>query len=542
MGIVDDLAAAREAYERREWVAAYRALSDLDTDGLQADDFEALATTAYLLGRHNDCVQALQRAVYANEAAGNDAGAIRSAVRLALVLTLGGEPAVGGGWAARAERMLDHVADGAPEHGHVAVYQAMSCVFAGDLPAAMAHARAAAECALGHRDPDLLAHALNTKGRLMVHAGDVPAGLRLMDESLVGVIAGDVSPIVAGVVYCNTIEACSLVCDYGRMIEWTSALVAWCDSQPGLVAFTGQCAVHRGQLMRLRGAFRAAVSEFERAADRYALAGGGPAVGLAHEERGDVLRLLGDLRGAEQAYSDAVRHGSWSQPGQALLCSLRGDHDAAVGMIRPLLDQIDDPIRRTRILPAAVELLVAVGDLAEAARLADEAGTIAAAFGCPPVRAIHAHATGLVALARDEPSTAASQVRSAIAIWNDIGAAYEVARCRVVLGRALRRLGDERSALAELANARDLFVASEATPAADEARRLLGGTTPPGGLTPREVEVLRLVAAGRSNAEVAEELSVADKTVARHLSNIFTKLGVGSRTAAAAFAYEHGIA
>jgi DNA-binding CsgD family transcriptional regulator len=541
MGIVEDLEEAREAYERREWLDAYQALSGLDSADLRADDFTALATTAYLLGRHNDCVQALQRAFQANVDAGDPPAAARSALWLALVLTMRGERAVGGGWAARATRILDDLPDDVVERGYAAAHAALSCVVSGDFPAAFEHAAVVVEYGRRYKEPDLLAHGLNMTGRLMTHAGQVQEGLRLMDESLIGVVAGDVSPIVSGIVYCTTVEGCALVHDFGRMVEWTRALSSWCDAQPGLVAFTGQCAVHRGQMMRLRGAFDDAVEELERAAERYALSGGGPAVGLAHEERGDVLRLLGDLRGAERAYEQALRYGNRAQPGQALLCSARGDVGGAVGMIQSVLDEVGDPVERTRLLPAAVQIHLAAGDVAAASSLVSELGEIAAAFGSPGVLATHAYAAGTVALAADDPGQAAAAIRPAIDTWTELDAPYEIARCRVILGEAHRRLGDDRSATAELAAARDLFAEIGAEPAEQDARRRLGEDESPGGLTGREIEVLRLVAAGKTNAEVAAELVIAEKTVARHLSNIFTKLGVGSRTAAAAFAYEHGL-
>jgi DNA-binding CsgD family transcriptional regulator len=325
------------------------------------------------------------------------------------------------------------------------------------------------------------------------------------------------------------------------MAEWTRALTSWCDAQPGLVAFTGQCAVHRGQLLRLRGAFDDAVEELERAAERYALGGGGPAVGLAHEERGDVLRLLGDLRDADRAYEQALRHGSRAQPGRALLCSARGDPQGAIGMIEPLLDEVGDTVGRARLLPAAVQIHLAAGDVPATASLVRELHEIATAFGCAGMLAISAHAAGSVALAEDDPARAVAAIRPAIDMWTELGASYELARCRVILGEAQRSLGDERSARSELAAACDLFAEIGARPAEFDTRRRLGHAESPGGLTDREIQVLRSVAAGKSNAEVAAELVIAEKTVARHLSNIFTKLGVSSRTAAAAFAFEHGL-
>jgi DNA-binding NarL/FixJ family response regulator len=291
--------------------------------------------------------------------------------------------------------------------------------------------------------------------------------------------------------------------------------------------------------MRFRGAFGDAVDELERAAERYALAGGSPALGLAHEERGDVLRILGDLDGAERAYEEAIEHGSRVQPGRALLWLAKNDPSSAAAAIRTVLDEVGDPVERNRLLPAAIDILVAADEVDEAARLADELAEIAASFGCPALAAATGRAAGAVAIARDDPSAAVAAVRPAIERWTELGAPYEAARCRAVLGIALRALGDEQSAMTELTMARDTFAGLGASPAENDVARLLPPDEVPGGLSPREVEVLRLVAAGRSNADIAAELVVADKTVARHVSNIFTKLDVHSRTAAAAFAFEH---
>jgi ATP/maltotriose-dependent transcriptional regulator MalT len=293
--------------------------------------------------------------------------------------------------------------------------------------------------------------------------------------------------------------------------------------------------------MRFRGAFRDAVEELDRAAERYALAGGDPAVGLAHEERGDVLLILGDLHGAERAYEQAVVYGSRVQPGRALLWLARGDPDSAATAIRTVLDEVADPVERNRLLGAAVDIFLAAGEIDEAARLVDELDAIAEAFGCLALSAAAGRAAGAVALARDHPVSAVAAVRPAVDRWTGLGSPYEVARCRFVLGMALRSLGDAPSAVAELTAAHDAFVALGTTPAAREVAGWLEPDEVPGGLSPREVEVLRLVAAGLSNSDIAIELAVADKTVARHLSNIFTKLGVGSRTAAAAFAYQHDL-
>jgi DNA-binding CsgD family transcriptional regulator len=358
---------------------------------------------------------------------------------------------------------------------------------------------------------------------------------------MISVVAGEVSPIFSGVVYCSSIEACQEVSDFDRAGQWTHALTNWCDSQPGLVAFTGQCAVHRGQLMKLHGAFEDAVAELHHAAARYAESGGGPAVGLAHYERAEVHRLRGEHDAAEAAYDEAAEHGHPTQPGRALLWLKRGRRDAAVAAVRRLLTERQDPVHRSQVLPAAVDVLVDIGEPEEAGPLAEELREIGAAFDCTGLRAAGCYAAAKVALALavggSEPGLAAA--REAAAVWGGLEAPYEVARSRILVGQALRLLGDEDSAVTDLTAARDSLADLGAKPAEREAAGLLGGTDAPGGLSPREIEVLRLVAGGKSNPEIAEALVLSEKTVARHLSNIFTKLDVGSRTAAAAFAYQH---
>jgi DNA-binding CsgD family transcriptional regulator len=538
MDVVEELVRAREAYDRRDWLAAYDGLSDASTDGLAAEDFLRLATVAYLLGRRNDCIQALQRAFAVNVEVGDVPAAVRCTFWLALVLLTEGETAVGGGWVARGQRLLDDLGEDVVERGYLLVHQMFRHIFTGE------YAEAADISAEVHRygmrfgDPDLVAMGLASHGRLLTSLGRVPEGLAMLDEAMVAVASGEVSPIFAGEIYCSMIEACQWISDFGRAAEWTSVLTRWCETQPGLVPFTGQCAVHRGQIMRLRGAYAEALDEFERALARYTLAGHSPAAGLAWAERAEVLRIRGDLGGAEAAYEQATGFGHDPQPGLALLWLARGRTDAAVAAARRVVAEPVEPVRRSQLLPAAVEVLLAAGDVDEAERLATELTSIARDFGCTALRAKATFAAGGLALARDEPARAVPALREACRLWAGLEAPYEVARCKVLLGSAFRTMGDEESALGELTAARRTFVGLGAGPDAARVGRLVAPTTP-GGLTARELEVLRLVASGRSNPEVAAALVLSEKTVARHLSNIFTKLDVGSRAAATAFAYEH---
>lgn len=541
MGVVEDLHQAREAFERREWVTAYRALTDLGEAGLTADDFVDLATTAQLLGHRNDCIQALQRAYHDYLQAGDRLGAVRAAFRLCMLLLTTGEMAVGGGWLARAERLLDeHGQDGA-ERGYLLLARTLEHIGRADLTAAQETAAAVTDYGRRFADPNLVAHGLNAEGRLLTGVGDVATGLRLLDEAMVGVVAGELETISAGTVYCSTIEACQWVGDIGRMAQWTHALTRWCADQPDLVAFTGQAAVHRAQLMRLHGAFQDALAELDLAVDRYEAYGGHPALALAYRERGDVLRVLGERAEAENAYVAAADEGLEVQPHRALLWLAEHRVDAALAAVRAVVASTGLPLLRHAIIPGAVEVLLTAGEVDEAAGLSEELAAIAESFGCAAVRASGEVVAAQVALARDDPRGAVESARSGLSTWSALSARYEAARCRVLVGRGLQLLGDAAGAEAELVAARSTCVALGAVPTVREVDLLLGRSNVPGGLSDREVEVLALVAHGLSNARIAAELHLAEKTVARHLSNIFTKLDVGSRTAAAAFAFEHGL-
>jgi DNA-binding CsgD family transcriptional regulator len=325
------------------------------------------------------------------------------------------------------------------------------------------------------------------------------------------------------------------------MSEWTSALERWCAEQPGLLAFTGQCAVHRGQLLRLRGEWGPALDEFELAAVRYREVGSPDAAALAAYEAGEVLRLRGEHAGAEASYERAADRGFEPQPGLALLWLGRGELAAAVAATDRLLAEPGGPVQRCRILPAAVEVLLAAGQVDRARDLAEELSGIADDFGCEPLKAAAAQAAGAVELSGGDPAGALPYLRKAQQLWARSEAPVDRARARALMGLALGEIGDAEASRRDLEAARTVFRQVGAQPYADEVDRLLAPASLPAGLSPREAEVLRLVASGRSNAQIAADLVLSEKTVARHLSNIFTKLSVGSRTAATAFAFEQGL-
>lgn len=540
MGVVE-LDKTRAAFDRGDWKAAFEGWSSVEPAALTNADLEDLATAAELLGHHDETVLALQRAFACWQEAADRSRAVLCAFRLAMTAAEHGEPALFAGWASRAQGLVEESSDEGPERGWVAFLRMFRALGAGEYGVAAAAADEATELGHRHHDPDLIAMGLCSQGRLAIYAGRVAAGLGMLDEAMVRVIAGEASPIIAGHVYCTAIEGCQEISDFRRMAEWTSALERWCAAQPGLLAFTGQCAVHRGQMMRIRGEWAEALDELELAARRYERIGSPDAVGLAACEAGDVHRLRGEWEQADAAYQVAADHGHDPQPGLALLWLACGRDDAARAAIDRLMTQSGGPVQRCRVLPAAVDVLLGAGDVEPARVAADELGSLATGFGSEPLEALASRAAGAVELAAGDASGALPYLRKASHLWTQLQSRYERACNQVLMARALAAVGDVDSSRRELEAARSTFRQLGARPAADEVSSLLAPPTLPAGLTSREVEVLRLVASGRSNAQIASALVLSDKTVARHLSNIFGKLDVRSRTAATAYAFEHGL-
>jgi ATP/maltotriose-dependent transcriptional regulator MalT len=536
-----ELARGREAAGRLAWAEAYTALSLADRSSpLAGEDQERLATAAHLLGRVEDCLRALQRAQQLHAEGGDPRRAARCAFWLAFHLINQGELTQASGWLARANRLLENEQECA-EHGYLLVPVALRQALAGDYPGARRTADRAA--AIGRRaaDPDLVALALSVHGRIMVREGRVGEGVVLLDEAMVAVVAGELSPIVAGAVYCSVIDACQEVLEWRRAHEWTDALAAWCGKQPDMVTYTGQCLVHRAEILQLHGAWPQAVEEAKRAGERLVQGADSYAIGAAFYQQGEVHRVLGDFTAAEDAYQQASRQGLEPQPGLALLRLAQGRTDAAAAAIRRVVAETSEGFRRAKLLPAQVEIVLAVGDVPAARDAADELTGIAERYDTPALQAIAGHAHGAVLLAEGDARAAVVALRGAWQAWRELEAPYEAARVRVLVGLGCRALGDEETATMELDAARGMFAQLGAAP--DLARLATlerrEAASRGHGLTARELQVLRLVAAGKTNHAIATDLVLAAKTVDRHVSNIYTKLGVSSRAAATAYAYQH---
>ncbi|WP_242498489.1 helix-turn-helix transcriptional regulator [Nocardioides ganghwensis] len=532
---------AADHYARGDWQAAYDAWSRTGPDGLSAAELDSFGAAVELVGSHDEVVPVLQRAFRAHHQAGDLHAAAGCAFRLSMSLAEHGEHALAAGWAARATELVDEIGAECAERGWVTFLMMFRALGEGDLVEAERLAREAYDVGRRFHDADLTAMSTCARGRMSIMTGHFAEGLAQLDDSMVRVVAGELSPVIAGHVYCTAIEGAQEVSDFGRVAEWTAALERWCDAQPGLLAFTGQCAVHRGQLMRLRGAWDDALREWSLAAERYVALGTPAAIGLTALETGDVLRLRGDLDAADDAYQRAADLGVDPQPGLALLWLAQGRSSASVAAVDRLLASPAGPVERCRTLPGAIEVLLASGEVERAGPLARELESLATAVGAAVLSAAAAQAQGAVALAAADAAGGLPYLRKAHQLWSRSSSPYDAAVTRLLIGRCLLALGDTSSAERELTAARAVFRQVGAAPMADLASSLLAPASLPGGLTAREVEVLRLVASGRSNPQIAAELVLSEKTVARHLSNIFVKLDVASRTAAAAYAFEHGL-
>lgn len=531
-----DLSDARKLHQVGRWDEACVAFAAA-ADTMDASDLEAFAEAAQLTGRHADAVAALERAFALRHAQSDVVAAASNAYWLFQEFLWAGELTRAGGWVTRMQQLAEE-SGAAPDWLQVALaYGCLGRAQYGEAKDLLAGLRGR----MGG-DADVQAMASLLTARAFLFEENPTDGLSALDEAMVLVLDGQTSPRVTSGVYCAAISNCEEeVGDLARALEWATALERWMSGLPTVIGgpFMSNCRVYRAALVRRRGRWSDARHELEEAAHDLAAGHGALVVGHAYYELGEVCRLLGEFEAAEQAYRNATAMGSSAHPGLALLRLGQGDVRTAASGIRRALSEAERNSDRCRLLPAAVTVMVADGAIDEARETAGELAERAAELGTSAVSADVARALGEVALADGQAAAALTHLRRSAAIWRALAAPFEVASLSVLISQACRALGDDEGADLELEAARDTFAALGASGDLRRVDDLLGRATDTYGLTPRELEVLRLLASGRTNRAIAEQLFLSERTVHRHVSNLLAKLGVSSRTEAASVASQH---
>ena len=533
----------RESFQKQAWSAAFERLSAVDRESpLEPEDLGLLAQAALLIGREREGIDLLNRAHQAYLDRGEVQFAVRYAFWLGFTLLTSGESATASGWLSRASRLLDGQPD-CVEKGYLLLPAGYRAFHTGDPKTARTMMAEAAAIGKLFADKDLATLGLQGQGRALIRQGEISSGLALLDEAMVAVMAGDVSPLSSGAVYCSVLDACGEICDLQRAQEWTSALEEWCASQPDLVPYRGHCLVRRAELLQLRGAWADALDWAGKANEWLTRPSAKTIRGEALYQTGEIQRLRGNFAEANEAYQQASECCFVTGPGLAQLRLAQGDVQASKLAIQQLMGVVQAPGPRARVLDAYVEIMLSGGDVAAARAAAEELAGIAKQQDIPFLQALSSRALGAVLLAEGDAQAALATLRHSWTIWLQLGAPYEAARVQILISLSLRHLGDNESATQELTAARQHFLSLGAAADVSHVDRLLDtdASKSDSPLSIRELQVLKLVASGITNRAIADKLNISEKTVARHLSNIFTKLDLTSRSAATAYAYDHQI-
>lgn len=551
-----ELELGRAAYARRAWADAYELLSRADArEPLADEDLDRLGKAAGLCGRDAESLRLFERLYQLRADRDPPRRAANIAFWIGFRLQALGESGQSSAWLQRAQRLAEREPDGCAELGYVLIPTTFAILRKGEIEAGLASAQRV--LAIGERfaEPNVIAFGRMLTGRALVRSGEIERGLALSDEAMLSATSGELEPLVTGLIYCSVIATFQYVYALRRAREWTAALAGWCEAQPQLVPFAGSCLVFRAELLQLGGAWAEASAEMVRCSERPRFPADGSAAEAIYQQA-EIERMRGELAQAEDSYRRASELGREPQPGLALLRLAQGDLPAAQSAIRRVLATNQDELRRAQYLPAYVEIMIASGEQQAAAEAALELEQLAQRFTTEILAALAAHARGALLLAQGQAQQALPPLRAAFAVWQELDAPYIAARIRVLIGRACAALADRdgerleldaaRRAFEKLGAARDLALLDAAS-AGVVPTAVPAGQKPPSAeaathnLSARELEVLRLLATGKTNKAIAQALFLSEKTVDRHVSNIFAKLDVRTRAAATAFAYENGL-
>jgi DNA-binding CsgD family transcriptional regulator len=520
-----------------DWLADYAALSAADEEHpLPGEQLERLAVAAFVIGRDDETVAVRGRAYQDYLDRGMPDAALRCGFWIGFQLQNAGEWAQAAGWLSRLRRLLPECDSTDVIGVMLEVPSAVQQMVSGNSAAALPTFEAASATMHRAGEIDWFVLAELGRARCLQISGRFDESTDSMDEIMLHVTAGRTAPQVAGLAYCSVVGMCVERFDLLRAQEWTRALSSWVDDQHGMVPYRGTCMVHRAWILQLRGSWDQAEAEADSACDQLTVSGE-LAIGSAHYRVAELARLRGELELADRGFQLAAANGMEVQPGLARLRLAQGRHDAAAAGLDRALTEDGPAANRPQLLAARVDVALAVDELATAQRACVELAALGGAAAPPYLRALAEQAEGAVRLADRGARAALPHLRQARLFWQEIDAPYEVACIRLLVARACRELGDLDAAEMEEQAARfvlDRLGARQGVPKANPAAA--------GLLSPRELEVLRLLATGATNRAIAAALVLSEKTVARHVSNIYGKLDVTSRSAATSYAYQHGLA
>ncbi|MFN2389320.1 MAG: LuxR C-terminal-related transcriptional regulator [Actinomycetota bacterium] len=536
-----EIVAARDAARRKAWAEAAELFRSIPAQALGASDVELLADCEWWLCRLTDSMATRQRAYQAYAGSGDHPRAAYNAWFLAYDYLSIGETSIGVGWLERARRQIEDHPE-CVEHAYLAIADAHEAEGRGDWARASELAQKARDLGERFGDRDVATVALQTLGRELIGAGQVAEGLRLLDEAMTSVIAGELGDFCTGWVYCNVLIACLELGEVARAAEWSDAATRWCESLSASTPYNGLCRVYRVGVLSLRGALTDAEREAHKASEELK-AFVPAAASAAWYEIGEIRRRRGDLEGAEEGFTRAHELGADPQPGLALVRLAQGRLDAAqAGLNTSLGTEGSNRLARTRLLAAQVQVALARRDSPRAAQAARELRSMASEYGSSFLEAHADLAEGMIAVALGKGIDALGALQRAWHSWQQLRLPYEAGLTRAFMAHAARSAGDvERAELEEKAALSSFEELGSTVDPFDLVGTVGGPQQLPGGLSPREAQVLRNVAVGKTNRQIATELVISEHTVARHLSNIFAKLGLPSRSAATAYAMENGL-
>jgi ATP/maltotriose-dependent transcriptional regulator MalT len=537
---VTDRAAGWEALSLGRWGEALEHFDGLDDD---ADALEGIGIAQWWLDDADGTLAARERAYRLYRSAGDPVGAARVASALAWdSLLFGGRTAVARGWLSRAARLLE-VQPACPEHAWLAVREAEVALYANEPEAALAAARRAIAVGteIGHEDVQVVARSL--EGLALVQEGDVGGGMRRLDESAVAATAGDVADLMwIGKVCCNLIAACERVGDVERATQWCAEVKAFAQRWELRTLFN-TCRTQYAAVLLQQGTWSEAEAELTGALEAFARSRRAPLVeGTAR--LGELRRRQGRVEEARTLFAQAELH-FVARLGQIALALDEGDAATALALAERL-ERATGPyprLSRVDVLVVLAKAGLASGRPEVARRAVEELARLAETIGTGLARAAHAAAAGMLAAFDGELDDARRLLEDAADRFGESIAPYERAQTQLALARVLGRLSIPDRARGEAGHAYATFVELDARRDAADAAALLQSLSgsPKGPLTRRELEVVALVAAGRTNGEIAADLVVSEHTVHRHVANILRKLREPTRAAAAARATRDGL-